>query len=97
MSSVDLLMCVGCGQPFEFSEGERAFLARKFPDGFREPKRCSSCREQLRAKRQVGANLSCKLCGATFFFSDAEAERYRSRDWTPPLHCLQCRTARRRR
>ena len=47
------LQCIDCHQDFVFTAGEQQFFESK---GFRElPKRCKSCRETRKSRRDVGA------------------------------------------
>ena len=53
MSFQDLQVeCIDCHQPFVFTAGEQQFYDRK---GFKEtPKRCKTCRETRKTKRDAG-------------------------------------------
>ena len=43
------IVCVDCGEEFEFSAGEQSFYKYK---GLTEPKRCKNCRSKKRADNQ---------------------------------------------
>jgi rubredoxin len=43
------LVCVGCGNTFDFTEGEQKFFQDK---GFSAPRRCPVCRANKRAERE---------------------------------------------
>jgi hypothetical protein len=42
-------------------------------------------------------SITCSQCGKKFIFSEDEQEFYKSKGYTPPLHCKQCRSARQQR
>ncbi len=45
------LVCVDCGDEFDFTEGEQQFFADK---GFDAPKRCKPCRQAKKNKKGAG-------------------------------------------
>lgn len=45
------LVCSGCGKAFILLQEEQEFMVKTFGDEYREPTRCSECRE-LRRKRK---------------------------------------------
>lgn len=57
------LRCVDCGEEFVFTAGEQAFYADK--GLLNEPRRCSTCREVRRQKREQGVlyPIICAACG----------------------------------
>jgi CxxC-x17-CxxC domain-containing protein len=66
-----ILKCIDCGVEFEFTVGEQEFFQKK---GFtHEPKRCSECLAQKKAKYSEKQNINqkkilakCSRCGITF-------------------------------
>lgn len=49
-----MLVCKGCGEKFEFSEGEQQFFREK---EFTTPKRCPECRRKNRQARKAEARV----------------------------------------
>lgn len=47
------LTCRDCGNEFTFTAGEQEFYAQQ---GFSEPRRCPSCRQQRKAQRNAGGD-----------------------------------------
>ena len=53
MYTTEVLTCVDCGRPFDFTAGEQEFFALK---GFtNKPNRCNDCRTARKAGRSQGA------------------------------------------
>jgi len=46
------LVCVGCGNTFDFTVGEQQFYEEK---GYTPPKRCRECRAKKKAEREMTA------------------------------------------
>lgn len=83
------LLCQECSQPFTFTADDQTFHAAK---GFtNEPKRCPTCRQARRVKRNGGYSLGtrevhavvCAQCGkdTTVPFKPRDAR---------PVYCSDC-------
>ena len=47
-TSVKQIVCMDCGEVFEFTVSEQEFYAK---NGFQEPKRCKKCRQARKDNR----------------------------------------------
>lgn len=77
------LRCVECGEEFVFTAGEQSFYADK--GLLNEPRRCPTCRELRRQKREQGVRypIICAQCGreSTVPFIPSEDR---------PVYCAEC-------
>jgi len=95
------IVCAKCGRDFVFIVRDQAFFLSK---GFSEPKYCSpECREAAKLERQkrreekrqqelaMAIQITCVECGRVFAFSKGEQDYYRSKGFTNPKRCPECR------
>ncbi len=93
------LTCVDCKKPFEWTESEQAFYAKKL---FKTPKRCKACRDSRKKAYDKRATdcakddkkMTCGTCSKIFVWTKREQDFYEKSEFTPPKHCATCRAKR---
>ncbi len=75
--------CIRCGDEFVISPAEQKIFEKK---GFDFPKRCKSCRFDLRQN----VKLICVDCGKEFEISQSEKESLEAKGFAIPKRCKSC-------
>jgi hypothetical protein len=55
---------------------------------------CRNCFIIKKQEREDGDWLTCVNCNKSFLFSISDQKFYRSKDFSPPKRCFECRKAR---
>lgn len=97
--------CVDCGELFDITEDERAFLGNVSAQtgrAFVLPRRCLTCRRARRRDTYEtpviddgrDEHLVCGDCGVTFVFGGRDRAYFARRGWVTPKRCRDCRQQR---
>lgn len=86
------LYCIGCNQPFTFTEQEQKFFASR--NIVNPPERCKTCRAQKKMRANQSLTLTCVDCHQPFVFTKGEQEFYQQKGMSAPTRCKECRERR---